>query len=104
MLVIEEGGLWPDMQFYRFAHDLDFTQMLGAEGTYLGSFGTLVVSRQPDRLNLWLGLREKTLIGWDGGWIVAELRQRPDSLYGKWSRTCRGCRGNGRIVFRRDGP
>jgi hypothetical protein len=87
------------MGSYSFKH-LALSSVLGNEGKELGRFGTLRVRDSTDVINLWLGLDKRFMMGVDGGWIVAELEQRDDSLYGSWHRTCFDCRPQeGRIAF-----
>lgn len=99
------GESKPAMSYYRFRHDMALSSVLGDEGKGFGHFGTLMVQNSTDVINLWLGLDEGSVMGWDGGWVVAELEQRDDSLYGTWHRTCYdGCPEEGHIVFRRHLP
>jgi hypothetical protein len=96
---------WPDRFGNRsstFRFSIDLNAVLSYPKARVGEFGTLITDDSLSRVAVRLGSRDgKTYIG-DGGWLLAVLRRTPDSLYGTYSRTCRGgCPERGRVIFRR---
>ena len=98
--LVRPSGL--PVYYYRFTHDIDLVRLVGHDGKYLGRFGTFLSYDSLATFALYLGMDEHALYGWDGGWLLSDLQQSGDSLYGDWNRTCyAGCPEHGRIVFRR---
>jgi hypothetical protein len=98
------GGEYP-VHYYRVTHQLHLDRLRGAFGVPATPFGTIFTDENASYYHLVLGLKEHSLMGWDGGQIYADLSGSRDSLLGVWRRSCFAeCPETGRIVLRRSLP